>query len=137
MSRWGMSDALGPRVYGDNQSEVFLGRDVTTHKNLSDATAQLVDSEITRVIDEQYKRARGIIESNADKIRIMAKALMDWETLDSKQIEEIMQGNTLTPPDSSDDNSDSSGNSDSTRKKQDDESRPKIHPQMDKPTGEH
>ena len=98
VTRWGMSDALGTRVYGENQSEVFLGRDVTTHKNLSDATVQLVDNEIRRIIDEQYARARKVIEDNRDKIELMAKALLEWETLNSDQIDDIMAGKQPRPP---------------------------------------
>jgi cell division protease FtsH len=98
VTRWGMSDILGTRVYGDNQSEVFLGRDVTTHKNLSDATAQQVDDEIRRIIDEQYSRARKIIEDNRDKIEVMAKALLEWETLNAEQIDDIMAGRKPRPP---------------------------------------
>ncbi len=96
--RWGMSDVLGTRVYGDNQSEVFLGRDVMTHKNMSDAVAEAVDKEIRRIIDEQYARARSIIEENRDKVETMAKALLEWETLDSEQIEDIMTGKEPRPP---------------------------------------
>ncbi len=128
VSRWGMSDSLGTRVYGDNQSEVFLGRDVSTHRNLSDATAQKVDAEISRIIDEQYNRARQIIEENRDKIQIMAKLLMEWETLDSDQIDAIMEGRTPNPPDV--DNSDK-GSSKPEGKA--DDSKPSIKPQMDKP----
>ncbi len=98
VTRWGMSDALGTRVYGENQSEVFLGRDVTTHKNLSDATVQLVDNEIRRIIDEQYARARKIIEDNREKIEVMAKALLEWETLNADQIDDIMAGKQPRPP---------------------------------------
>ncbi len=96
--RWGMSDALGTRVYGENQSEVFLGRDVMTHKNMSDSVAEQVDREIRRIIDEQYARARAIIEENADKIEKMAKALLEWETLDAEQIDDIMAGREPRPP---------------------------------------
>ncbi len=98
VTRWGMSDTLGTRVYGENQSEVFLGRDMTTHKNLSDATVQLVDNEIRRIIDEQYARARKIIEDNREKIEVMAKSLLEWETLNSEQIEDIMAGKQPRPP---------------------------------------
>jgi cell division protease FtsH len=98
VARWGMSDAMGPRVYGENNSEVFLGRDVTTHRNLSDETARKVDSEITRIVEEQYTRARNIIEDNSNKVDLMAKALMEWETLDSEQIEDIMSGRDPRPP---------------------------------------
>jgi cell division protease FtsH len=96
--RWGMSDALGTRVYGDNQSEVFLGRDVQTHKNMSNAVAEAVDKEIRRIVDEQYTRARTIIEENVEKIEKMAKALIEWETLDSEQIDDIMAGREPRPP---------------------------------------
>jgi len=96
--RWGMSDALGTRVYGENQSEVFLGRDVMTHKNMSNAVAEAVDKEIRRIVDEQYSRARTIIEENADKIEKMTKALIEWETLDSEQIDDIMAGRSPRPP---------------------------------------
>ncbi len=98
VTRWGMSDTLGTRVYGENQSEVFLGRDMTTHKNLSDATVQLVDNEIRRIIDEQYARARKVIEDNREKIEVMAKSLLEWETLNSEQIEDIMAGKQPRPP---------------------------------------
>jgi cell division protease FtsH len=96
--RWGMSDVLGTRVYGDNQSEVFLGRDVMTHKNLSDATAETVDREIRRIVDEQYARARKILEDNRDKVEVMTRALLEWETINSDQIEDIMSGRPPRPP---------------------------------------
>jgi cell division protease FtsH len=98
VSRWGMSDALGPRVYGENQSEVFLGRELTTHRNLSDDAAEKVDDEVTRIVREQYDRARGILENQRDKVETMAKALMEWETLDSDQIEDVMSGREPRQP---------------------------------------
>ena len=102
-----MSEQLGPRVYGDNESEVFLGRDVTTHRNLSNATAEQVDGEITRIIEEQYGRARKIIDENRDKVEAMARALMDWETLEADQIEQIMEGREPRAPAPSDGDSSS------------------------------
>jgi cell division protease FtsH len=98
VTRWGMSEALGTRVYGENQGEVFLGRDVITHKNLSDATAELVDREIRRIIDEQYARARAIIEENRDKVERLARALLEWETLTAEQIDDIIAGREPRPP---------------------------------------
>ncbi len=95
VTQWGMSDALGPMVYGENEGEVFLGRSVTTHKNVSEATMQKVDEEIRRIIDQQYALARGLIEANRDKIEAMTKALLEWETIDADQINDIMAG--LTP----------------------------------------
>ncbi|MHB1516039.1 MAG: ATP-dependent zinc metalloprotease FtsH [Acidiferrobacteraceae bacterium] len=132
VSRWGMSDVLGTRVYGENQSEVFLGRDVTTHKNLSDATAQLVDAEIRRIVDEEYMRARRIIEENRSKVERMAKALLDWETLEDDQINDIMEDRTPRPPtgyvapnlDDSDAQSSKPGR------------KPLVKPRMDTPAGE-
>ena len=98
VTQWGMSDSLGPMVYGENEGEVFLGRSVTTHKNVSEATMQKVDVEIRRIIDMQYTLARGLIEENRDKIEVMAKALLEWETIDSDQIGDIMEGRPPRPP---------------------------------------
>ena len=98
VTQWGMSDALGPMVYGENDGEVFLGRSVTTHKNVSEATMQKVDEEIRRIIDQQYALARGLIEANKDKIEAMTKALLEWETLDSDQLNDIMAGKPPRAP---------------------------------------
>lgn len=130
VARWGMSDALGTRVYGENESEVFLGRDVTTNKNMSEQTANLVDSEISRIIDEEYARAKKILESNRDKVELMTKCLMEWETIDAEQIGDIMAGKTPkapsdlpTPKASDTDDDDAVG-------------KPEIKPQMDSPASE-
>jgi cell division protease FtsH len=98
VTRYGMSDALGPMVYGENEGEVFLGRSVTTHKNMSEATLQKVDQEIRRIIDQQYSLARKALEDNRDKVEAMAQALLEWETLDAEQIQDIMDGNAPRPP---------------------------------------
>jgi cell division protease FtsH len=98
VTQWGMSDSLGPMVYGENEGEVFLGRSVTTHKNVSEATMQKVDIEIRRIIDTQYTLARKLIEENRDKIEVMAKALLEWETIDAEQIGDIMEGRSPRPP---------------------------------------
>jgi cell division protease FtsH len=98
VTQWGMSDELGPMVYGENEGEVFLGRSITTHKNVSEATLQKVDAEIRRIVDEQYKLARRLIEENREKIDIMAKALLEWETIDADQINDIMEGKAPRPP---------------------------------------
>ena len=129
--RWGMSDVLGTRVYGDNQSEIFLGRDVMTHKNMSNAVAEAVDKEIRRIIDEQYARARAIIEENRDKVEKMTKTLLEWETLDSEQINAIMAGKEPRPP------------ADVGGSPKDDAGSPKkpsgkaVKPRLDAPAGEH
>ena len=98
VTQWGMSDALGPMVYGENDGEIFLGRSVTTHKNVSEATMQKVDMEIRRIIDEQYALARKILEDRRDKVEAMAHALLEWETIDSDQIGDIMKGQPPRPP---------------------------------------
>jgi cell division protease FtsH len=98
VTRYGMSDQLGPMVYGENEGEVFLGRSITTHKNVSEATMQKVDSEIRRIIDEQYGLARRLLEENRDKVEGMAKALLELETIDADQINDIMGGLPPRPP---------------------------------------
>ncbi len=98
VARWGMSDELGTRIYGENESEVFLGRDVTTHRNLSNSMAERVDSEISRIINDQYTSAKEIIETHRDKVETMAHALMEWETLDADQIDAVMEGRDPAPP---------------------------------------
>jgi cell division protease FtsH len=98
VTQWGMSDALGIMVYGENEGEVFLGRSVTTHKNISEATMQKVDNEIRRILDEQYALARKLIEANRDKMEAMTKALLEWETIDAGQIDDIMAGLPPRPP---------------------------------------
>ena len=97
VTRYGMSD-LGVMVYGENEGEVFLGRSVTQHKNVSEATMQKVDAEIRRLIDEQYALARRLLEENRDKVEAMTKALLEWETIDAEQINDIMAGNPPRPP---------------------------------------
>jgi cell division protease FtsH len=98
VTQWGMSDNLGPMVYGENEGEVFLGRSITTHKNVSEATMQQVDAEIRRIVDQQYAHARRVIEENRDKVERMARALLEWETIDSDQVEDIMAGREPRPP---------------------------------------
>jgi len=98
VTQWGMSDILGPMVYGENEGEVFLGRSVTTHKNMSESTMQKVDGEIRRIIGEQYDLARKMIETNRDKVEVMARALLEWETIDSDQIQDIMDGKPPREP---------------------------------------
>jgi cell division protease FtsH len=117
VARWGMSDELGTRIYGENESEVFLGRDVTTHRNLSNSMAERVDSEISRIINDQYTSAKEIIETHRDKVETMAHALMEWETLDADQIDAVMEGRDPAPPSSSSGGSQSGKGSDSKESK--------------------
>jgi len=98
VTRYGMTDELGPMVYAENEGEVFLGRSVTKQVNVSEETMQKVDKQIRRIIDEQYAIARKLIEDNQDKMHAMAKALLEYETIDSDQLDDIMGGNPPRPP---------------------------------------
>jgi cell division protease FtsH len=96
--RYGMSDVMGPMVYAENEGEVFLGRSVTKTTNISEQTMRHVDEEVRRIIDEQYAIARKLIEDNKDKMHAMAKALLEWETIDGDQIDDIMAGRPPRAP---------------------------------------
>ncbi|MDE2300433.1 MAG: cell division protein FtsH, partial [Burkholderiales bacterium] len=98
VTRYGMTDALGTMVYAENEGEVFLGRSVTKTTMMSEQTMQAVDREIRRIIDEQYATARKLIEDNKDKIHAMAAALLEYETIDTEQIDDIMNGKPARPP---------------------------------------
>lgn len=98
VTRYGMTDELGPMVYAENEGEVFLGRSVTKTTHMSEATMQKVDSEIRRIIDEQYGVARKILEDNRDKVEAMTAALLEWETIDADQINDIIEGRPPRPP---------------------------------------
>lgn len=98
VTQWGMSKSMGTVVYGEEEGEVFLGRSVTTHKQVSESTMKQVDAEIRAIIDAQYARAQELLEGNRDKVEMMTKSLLEWETLDEKQINAIMEGKTPEPP---------------------------------------
>ena len=98
VTQWGMSDSLGPMVYGEEEGEIFLGRSVTTHKNVSESSMQKVDAEIRRILDEQYTRARDLLEAHREQVEGMAKALLELETIDADQIDDIMAGKAPRPP---------------------------------------
>ena len=98
VTRYGMTEALGPMVYAENEGEVFLGRSVTKTTHMSEQTMQMVDAEIRKIIDSQYKVAWDILDQNRDKVHVMAKALLEWETIDADQINDIMEGKDPRPP---------------------------------------
>lgn len=98
VTRYGMSDKMGVMVYTENEDEVFLGRSITRSQNISEKTQQEIDAEIRRILDEQYQVAYKILDENRDKMEIMCKALMDWETIDRDQVLEIMEGKQPSPP---------------------------------------
>jgi len=103
VTKWGLSDKLGPLTYSDEQEEVFLGHSVAQHKHVSDETAHDIDKEIRSIIDSAYAHAEEILKTNIDKLHAMAKALMKYETIDSDQIDDIMAGKPPRPPQGWDD----------------------------------
>jgi len=98
VTKWGLSEKLGPLAYSEDEGEVFLGRQVTQHKNMSDDTANAIDREIREVIDSNYARAKAILVEHMDKLHAMSDALMKYETIDADQIARIMQGKDPGPP---------------------------------------
>jgi len=117
VTKWGLSNKMGPLAYAEEEGEVFLGKTVSKQKTVSNETASTIDSEIRKIIDEQYSRAKKLIKDNIDKMHTMADALMKWETIDSKQIDDIMNGKEPKPPESwsDDDSSDSGDTTQSTK----------------------
>ncbi|HEY4880740.1 MAG TPA: ATP-dependent zinc metalloprotease FtsH [Steroidobacteraceae bacterium] len=109
VTKWGLSDRLGPLTYSEESGEVFLGRSVTQHKQVSDETAHAIDEEVRRVIEMNYKRARQILETNLDKLHAMAEALIKYETLADDQIRDIMAGRLPKPPEGWDDSTPTTG----------------------------
>ncbi|MCW8398913.1 ATP-dependent zinc metalloprotease FtsH [Legionella sp. PATHC038] len=97
VTTWGLS-TLGPLTFGEEEEEVFLGRSMNKHKEMSDRTAQQIDDEVRAIIDRNYKRAKEILVSNMDKLHLMAQSLIKYETIDFKQIQEIMSGKEPSPP---------------------------------------
>jgi cell division protease FtsH len=118
VTKWGLSDRLGPLTYSEDDGEVFLGRSVTQHKQVSDDTAHAIDEEVRRIIDTNYSRARTLLEENLDKLHTMAKALIKYETIGEQQIKDIMAGRVPRPPEDWDDSAGS--------RKQDDTPAPKA-----------
>ena len=108
VTKWGLSDKLGPLTYSDEDGEVFLGHSVTKHKGISDETTHIIDEEIRHVIDRNYERAEKILNDNMDKLHTMAQALIKYETLESEQINDIMEGRQPRPPADWDDDDQSS-----------------------------
>ena len=97
VTKWGLSE-LGPITFGEEEDEVFLGRSVTQHKNVSDDTARKIDDMVRGILDRAYARTTGILTENLDKLHAMAKALLEYETIDVPQIDAIMEGREVPPP---------------------------------------
>lgn len=138
VTQWGLSDKLGPMVFGEEESEVFLGRSVTQHKSLSDETAHIIDEEIRNIVDRNYSRAEKILKDNMDILHAMSDALMKYETIDKEQIAALMKGETPQPPKGWDDHS-SSGNTKNSVSPSDDTEKDKASSEgkIGGPAGEH
>ncbi|MBM4215549.1 MAG: ATP-dependent zinc metalloprotease FtsH [Gammaproteobacteria bacterium] len=132
VTKWGLSDKLGPLTYSEESGEVFLGRSVTQTKQVSDETAHAIDQEVRRVIQSNYEKARDILTTNLDKLHAMAEALVKFETIDESQIKDIMAGRPPSAPSGWDD-SVSGGPKDGP---QGSESRPAPQPDIGSPAGE-
>jgi len=117
VTKWGLSERMGPLSYGEEEEEVFLGRSVTQHKALSDDTAHAIDEEVRAFIDRNYDRAKQILTDHLDKLHAMAEALIKFETIDSDQIKDIMEGRDPRPPSGWDDDSQPGGPSATTGEK--------------------
>ena len=115
VTKWGLSEKMGPMSYSDEEGEVFLGRSVTQTKTMSDDTANDIDSEVRLLVDKSYATATKMIKDNMDKLHAMSEALMTYETIDKDQIDDIMAGIKPRPPkgwdDKNDDDNKSSSNS--------------------------
>jgi cell division protease FtsH len=98
VTKWGLSDRLGPLTYTEDDGEIFLGRSVTRHKQVSDVTAHAIDEEVRGLVDSCYNEARQVLTENEDKLHVMAAALMKYETIDETQIKDIMSGREPRPP---------------------------------------
>ena len=114
VTKWGLSEKLGPLTYGEEDGEVFLGHSVTQHKAISDETSYTIDKEIRNIINKNYERSEQILKKNIDKLHLMADALIKYETIDADQIDDIMKGKAPRPPS---DWNDSDDQSSSTKKK--------------------
>jgi cell division protease FtsH len=103
VTKWGLSDRLGPLTYSEDDGEIFLGRSVTRHKQLSDVTAHVIDEEIRSIIEVCYEDAKQILSANEPTLHLMAETLMKYETIDETQISDIMAGREPRPPEDWDD----------------------------------
>jgi cell division protease FtsH len=106
VTKWGLTEKLGPLTYSEDEDEVFLGRSVTQHKHVSDDTARQIDLEVRAIVDGAHAKARRLLEDNIEKLHLMADALVRYETIDTKQIDQIMDGHEPDPPEGWNENDD-------------------------------
>jgi len=138
VTKWGLSERLGPLTYSEEDGEVFLGRSVTQHKNVSDETAHAIDGEIRTIVDRNYDRAVRLLKENEDKLHLMAEALIKYETIDSDQINDIMAGKAPREPRDWDDSQSngSSGSPAGSKREQDSKGKDGADP-IGGPAGQH
>ncbi len=98
VTKWGLSEKLGPLTYSEEEGEVFLGHSVTQNKGVSDSTNSVIDAEVRVIIDRNYQRSNQLLVDNTDKLHMMADALIKYETIDVHQIDDIMEGKVPRPP---------------------------------------
>ena len=95
---WGMSEAMGPLAFGRKEEMIFLGKEFARHQDYSEETAKQIDAEIRKVVTANYERAKDILKKNVDKLKMLAEALLEYETLNGDQIDQILAGKKLAPP---------------------------------------
>src|SRR3990167_3297507 len=98
VTKWGLSEKLGPLTFGEDEKEVFLGHAVARHKEISETTSGLIDQEIHVIVDRNYQRAEKILKENLDKLHAMAEALIKYETIGQEQIQDVMSGKPAREP---------------------------------------
>jgi cell division protease FtsH len=136
VTKWGFSEKLGPLTYSEDEGEVFLGHSVTQHKNVSGATAKIIDEEIRAIVDKNYNTAETILKEQMDKLHMMADALIKYETIDEKQIADIMAGREPRPPEDWSDKT-PPPKADASDKKKESKSDAKPDSKLGNPAGEH
>jgi len=112
VTRWGLSERLGPLTYSEEDGEIFLGRSLTKHKQMSDVTAHAIDEEIRSLVDNNYQRAESILRERMETLHLMADTLIRYETIDEEQIADIMAGREPRPPSDWDENGSAPAESD-------------------------
>ena len=130
VTKWGLSEKLGPLTYNEEDGEVFLGRSVTQHKAISDETSHAIDKEIRNIINKNYKRSEQILKKNIDKLHLMADALIKYETIDADQIDDIMKGKAPRPPSDWNDSDDQSSSTKKKKKRKTRSSKKSITPSI-------
>jgi cell division protease FtsH len=138
VTKWGLSEKLGPLTYMEEEGEVFLGHSVSQNKHISDETAHIIDEEIRVIIDRNYQRAENILQEQRDKLDAMAAALIKFETIDQEQIADIMAGKPPRPPaDWSDDDASTNAPTDRGASATSADEKPDTDTKIGGPAGEH